>query len=332
MPSAAEAPVIQPIQTQALARADPASPECDPAAVYLATLSQGSRRTMRAALNKVARLLGLDRVERDGREVTYRHCRWAHLRRDHFVAVRSHLMAHYAPATVNKHLSAVRGALRAAHRLGQMDSKDYHRALTVESVNAEPEPAGRLLSTGEVNALLRGCIDDPGPAGARDAAMIALWAVAGPRRTEIVNLDLQDYKKSGAVRIRTGRAQAGRTVYVANEAKQAMDDWLKVRGRAPGPLFVPIHHTGKLRIARMTPQAAYTILRKRSEQAGIGHVSPHDLRRTALSNLIDRTDLGTAQQIAGHADPKTTARYDCRGERAKREAAAAMTLVYPEAE
>lgn len=332
MPSAVEDPVIQPTQTQALTRADPPPPDRDPAAVYLATLSQGSRRTMRAALNKVARLLGLAPVERDGLEVTYRHCRWAELRRDHFVSVRSHLIAHYAPATVNKHLSAVRGALRAAHHLGQMDSKDYHRALTVESVNAEPEPAGRLLSTVEVNALLRGCIDDPGPAGARDAAMIALWAVAGPRRAEIVNLDLQDYSgQSGAMTIRTGRVQTGRTVYVANEAKQAMEDWLAVRGRSPGPLFVPIHHTGKLRIARMTPQAAYTILRKRSEQAGIGNVSPHDLRRTALSNLIDRTDLGTAQQIAGHADPKTTARYDCRGERAKREAAAAMTLSYPEA-
>ncbi|MFW6082896.1 MAG: tyrosine-type recombinase/integrase [Chloroflexota bacterium] len=323
-------PVIAPTQTQALTLSRPFSPHRDPAAVYLATLGQGSRRTMRASLNKVARLLGLEPIERQGREVTYRHCHWAQVRRSHLVAVRSRLTLRYAPATVNKHLSAIRGTLRQAHRLGQMDSQDYQRALTVESVSAEPEPAGRLLTAEEIGDLLHHCIQDPSPAGARDAAMIALWAVAGPRRAEIVNLDLGDYdRRTGAVRIRSGRAQTGRTVYVANGAQRAMNDWIAVRGSDWGPLFVPIHHTGKLRIARMTPQAAYTILRKRSEQAGVERVSPHDLRRTALSNLIDKTDLGTAQQIAGHADPKTTARYDCRGERAKREAAAAMTLTCP---
>lgn len=329
MPDAVEEPIISARQTEALTLSRPLPPDRNPAAVYLATLSEGSRRTMRSALNKAARMLGLSAVEISGREITCHYCRWANLRSKHVALIRSQLLTEYAPATVNKHLSAIRGTLRAAYRLRQMRGEDYHRAVAVESVNAEPDPAGRLLTREEIDALLRVCTKDTTPAGARDAAMIALWAVAGPRRAEIVNLDVRDYDaETGAVKVRSRRGEQERTIYVANGAKEAMDDWLTVRGETKGPLFVPVHHTGKMRISRMTPQAAYNILRKRAKETGIEHVSPHDLRRTALSNLIDKTDLSTAQKIAGHADPKTTARYDHRGEKIKQEAAADMTVEY----
>ena len=51
-----------------------------------------------------------------------------------------------------------------------------------KSVKVETEPAGRMLASWEISALLAACADDPTAAGVRDAAMIALWAVAGPRR------------------------------------------------------------------------------------------------------------------------------------------------------
>ena len=329
MPDAPARPPIEAARSHALRLSQPLPRQRDPAAVYLASLSEGSRRTMRGALNRVARLLGLDPVEVGGREVTCRFLRWAGLRSRHMTLIRTELLTEYAPATVNKHLSAVRGALKAAYNLHQISGEDYHRAAAVESVSVDPEPSGRLLIQDEIHALLQACTDDPTPAGARDAAMIALWAVAGPRRAEIVNLNVGDYDpKTGAIRIRAGKGQSPRTIYVANGAQAAVEDWLNVRGTTAGPLFVPIHQTGKMRISRMTPQAAYGILRKRAEESGIERVSPHDLRRTALSNLIDKTDLSTAQQIAGHADPKTTARYDRRGERMKRRAAKPMTLTY----
>jgi integrase len=308
--------------THPLRLSAPLPPDRDPTTVYLETLSEGSRRTIRGALNKVARTLGLDPVETNGREVTCRYCRWGALRSEHVRLIRARLLREYAPATVNKHLSAIRGTLRTAYRLGQMRGEDFQRAADVNSVSTESESAGRLLSQEEIDTLLRACTEDPTPAGARDAAMIALWAVTGPRRAEIVHLNVGDYNsKTGAVEIRGDNGQSDRTVHVADDAKEAMDDWLVIRGKIEGPLFVPVHQSGKLRISRMTPQAAYSILRRRAEQTGIEDVSPHDLRCTAVSNLIDRTDLSTAQRIAGHADPRTTARYDRRGSRLKREAA-----------
>lgn len=309
-------------EDRALVRSDALPLDRNPAAVYLAGLAEGSRRTMRGALDKVAELL-------TGGACDALSLAWSQVRYPHVKAIRTALAADYAAATVNKHLSAIRGVLREAYKLGQMTAEAYRRAVDVESVKGERSPAGRMLSRREVAALLAACTDDPSPAGPRDAAMIALWAVAGPRRSEIVDLDLRDYyPDTGAVEIRAGKGNKDRTVYVDNGAKDALGDWLALRGKIEGPLFVPVHQSGRMRIDRLTPQAVYNILKKRAAEAGIEDATPHDLRRTAISNLIDRTDLSTAQKIAGHSDPATTARYDRRGERAKQVAASRMDVDY----
>lgn len=307
---------------RALIRSEYLPLDQNPAAVYLASLSPGSRRTMRWALDNVADLLTSGRCDALAID-------WSSVRFQHVAAVRTRLIEDYAASTVNKHLSAIKGTLQAAYKLGQITGEHYRKATDVKTVKSDTEPAGRMLSSTEVAALLKACTQDPSPAGPRDAAMIALWAVAGPRRAEIVHLDLRDYNpQSGAVRIRRAKGNKDRTVYIDNEAKQAMNDWLAIRGPIDGPLFIPVHQSGKMRISTMTPQAVYDILQKRAEEAEVSNVSPHDLRRTAISNLIDATDLSTAQKIAGHADPKTTARYDRRGERAKQKAAAKLNLAY----
>jgi integrase len=62
---------------------------------------------------------------------------------------------------------------------------------------------------------------------------------------------------------------------------------------------------------------------------GLANFSPHDLRRTCISNHLDAsTDSATIAGIVGHSSVQTTARYDRRGERAKQAAADNLHLAY----
>jgi integrase len=68
-------------------------------------------------------------------------------------------------------------------------------------------------------------------------------------------------------------------------------------------------------------------LQVRAEQAVVHDFSPHDMRRTCISNLLDSSaDLVTVAELAGHASVTTTAKYDRRGEAAKRAAMLKMSI------
>jgi integrase len=310
-----------------------------PAAVYIAGLpSVGSRRKIREALNEIARILGAQpltrAVERSNGKIraedwTCLAIPWHELRYQHTAAIRAQLMARYSAATTNRILSALRGTLKEAWRLGLMPAEAYQAAVDLKPIPGETVPAGRSLTAGEIAALLGACEADPGPAGARDAAMIALTYGAGLRREEVARLDLADYDAGAGRLLIHGKRNKQRTSYLENGAAAALADWLDVRGQQPGPLFWPINKGGKLTPARMSDQSVYKILAKRGAEAGIERFSPHDLRRTLISDMLEAgADISTVANVVGHASTDTTRRYDRRGERAKQKAAGLIHIPY----
>ena len=97
----------------------------------------------------------------------------------------------------------------------------------------------------------------------------------------------------------------------------------------PGPLLCPISQIGKITVRRMTDQAIYAILQTRAKTANIRPFSPHDLRRSCVSDLLDAgVDISIVQQFVGHANVNTTARYNSRGEHAKKRAAKSLHVPF----
>ena len=294
----------------------------DPYVTYLDSLdSAESRRSMRGCLDRIARLLTGDE------EATGAGQPWALLRYEHTTRIRTILCDQgWSAAYVNKHLVALRRILKEAWRLGLMSAEDYQRAADLATVENHRLPHGQHVPGEVLGAALAVCDADESPAGRRDAALLAALYTTGCRRAELAGLDVRDYDGAARSLRVTGKRNKERFVYLTSQAVARLEAWLAVRGRHGGALFGPINKAGRLRmrdgaVAAMSGQAIADILSRRLTQAQAPARSPHDFRRTFIGELLDAgVDLATAQGLVGHASPATTARYDRRPERQRREA------------
>jgi integrase/recombinase XerD len=167
------------------------------------------------------------------------------------------------------------------------------------------------LSPGEVDALLAAAAADTGPAAVRHRAVLTLLADLGLRVGELVGLDVTDIgAERGHRSVRfVGKGGKARRRALTPAAAAALDDYLAVRGHpADGPLFVTANG------ARIDRHAVFRLIRRLAGQAGIAgadRLSPHSLRHAfATAAREEGVPLEDVQDAMGHADPRTTRRYD----------------------
>jgi integrase len=294
-----------------------------PAAAYLATLSPGSQPAQAAALKALAAWLGSSDIH---------DCPWERLSYAHVGALRARLVERYAPATSNRVLSALRGVLLACRRLGLISADQQAQLCDISPVRGTSRPRGRMLPPEEHAALFAVCAADASPRGRRDAAIFALGFYGGLRRAELSDLDGGDILNDAAqiaVGVRCGKGGKARTVWVGGTAARLAQAWRRERG-AGRALFVAISRTGRvLDDRRLTPEAMQRILLRRCIEAGIPTATPHDMRRTFVSRLLEaNVDIARVATLAGHASTDTTRRYDRRGDDALRAAAALISDVW----
>ncbi|HQL30865.1 MAG TPA: tyrosine-type recombinase/integrase, partial [Thermoanaerobaculales bacterium] len=286
----------------------------DPVALYLLDLGDSSRRPQLQVLNVIARYLS-------GGELDAVAFQWHEL--DHATAARarSYVVDRYAPSTARRAMAALRAVLKRCKRLRLMSPEDYDTTADLDPVRGSRLPPGRGVTAGELGALFAACSRDPGPAGLRDAAALALLYAAGLRRSEAAGLTLEDLAPDlTAVRV-TGKGNRQRQIPLAGGAQTIIRAWLEVRGAEPGPLLLALTAQRAMRSVGITPHAVYQLVLKRAEQAGVTAVRPHDLRRSFVGDLLDSgVDLAVVQRLCGHQQTDTTARYDRRGSAAMRTA------------
>lgn len=231
------------------------------------------------------------------------------------------LSKRFAGSTVNKHLSALKGVLKESWRSGLMSDKAFDAAVDFDRVKTGIRKS-RVLTPAEIKALFRVCEDDRNIevrcdsavdearrlSGYRDAALLALLYGCGLKRSEVMAAELKDFNwRSHTLRV------DGRKITPVGGAAKAIIDWISERKKRPGPLLCPISRSGIIMIHRLSDQGIMYALWRRSEQAKIDRVSPSDLRHAFVDRLLSQnTDLATVQELLGHVEIASTARYDRR--------------------
>ncbi|MBX9611742.1 MAG: tyrosine recombinase XerC [Burkholderiales bacterium] len=156
---------------------------------------------------------------------------------------------------------------------------------------------------------------------ARDAALVELLYGCGLRVGELVGLDVlpsAEGTRAGrgwidlqAAEVHVvGKGRKPRTVPVGRAAIAAVQGWLALRDQVAAVAQTPALFPGQ-RGTRLTAQAIWQRLKRRSQQAGLSTpVHPHMLRHSFASHLLQSSgDLRAVQELLGHANISTTQVY-----------------------
>jgi integrase/recombinase XerD len=221
-----------------------------------------------------------------------------------------------AASSAGRAVVAVRG-LHAFAMAEGLAGSDPARAVRPP---APPRRLPRAISIPDVERLLQ--IAGDTPAQRRDRALLELLYGTGARISEAVGLDIDDLDLTGqrgiggvvaTVRL-AGKGGRQRIVPVGSYALRALDSYL-VQAR---PAFAASARSGQrspavflnARGGRLTRQGAWGALRAAAARAGLAAVSPHVLRHSFATHLLDGgADVRVVQELLGHASVHTTQVY-----------------------
>lgn len=238
---------------------------------------------------------------------------------DRVTAWRNSMMdAGLRPATIARKLTAVR--CFADHLV-------YHGLLEQNPADPKVVRAPKVTGASRTQGLTYGqaarlveAADRTTALGSRDYAILRWLLQLGLRRAELCAVtlgDLGEERGHQTARI-AGKGGRDRILPIKPSLWRATLHYLETSERSldrePGsaPLFTATRRRADTPPAPLTPRMVWYILARYVRAAGIKkRISPHSLRHTAITLVLDAgATIRQAQTMAGHADPKTTVRYD----------------------
>jgi len=211
----------------------------------------------------------------------------------------------YADTTVARKIAAVRSFLHFLQAEGVV-----HSDLTE---HLESPRIGKYLPTyigeDDVEFLLAMPKTD-NPSGLRDHAMLRMLWATGMRVSELITLDLDHVDMTTAVVRCLGKGNKERQIPFGMNAHAAivhyLDEGRPALIRRSGERAIFLNHHGE----RLTRQGFWLILKSYAREAGIDHISPHTLRHSLATHMLNKdAPLRFVQEMLGHSNISTTQIY-----------------------
>ena len=208
-----------------------------------------------------------------------------------------------SPASVSRAVSAARGFFRFLMLDGHIQKHPAEDLNTPQGGAHLP----RFLTEEEMNRLLA-APDTSTDEGIRDRAMLELMYAAGLRVSELVGLKRSDLNLDAGLVVCHGKGSKERRVPIGKSAIHWLQQHAAARSRSG--------HANKSQLflsssgAPLTRQFAWAMLKRYSASLGLRHVSPHTLRHSFATHLLQRgADSRSVQALLGHSDISTTQIY-----------------------
>lgn len=229
--------------------------------------------------------------------------------------------ARYSNSTIARRITAVSSFYSYAVRYAS-DRVRENPAAGAKRPSVSQESTTRGLEVEEAERLL----DEAADHGPRALAIVDLMLCTAVRISEVVEADVGDLVREGDDLLLRVTRKGGADQHMLLSPGTATSLFEYLGGRRSGPLFLS-ERTGR-RATRQQIGHLIGTLARRAELVNPGErlVSPHSLRHTAATAALDDpdTDIRQVQALMGHAETRTTGRYDRHAKEASR--AAARTL------
>jgi integrase/recombinase XerD len=206
-----------------------------------------------------------------------------------------------SPSSVQRMVSAARGFYKFLMLDGHLKANPADDLDTPQSGHYLP----RFLTETEIEVFLKQPAIET-ETGLRDRALLELMYASGLRVSEAVSLKMSDVDLDSGILTCFGKGSKQRKVPLGKSAVEWLKSYLEIRIRKNTVQNIFVSPAGK----PLNRQIVYQLVKAYGEKAGLDNLSPHKLRHTFATHLLQNgADSRSVQVMLGHSDISTTQIY-----------------------